>query len=200
MENQTALAFSSDGFCAWAISPPGASGEDALHDNLLVFAYPTKDIPAEFLVSLEKYVNDGGKILVIDSAENRKLHRQQPVGPLPYFTAKRERALAGDLEFETVTRDPTDNRPIDGPAANPHHQRRLAATDDATDPAIFAKVTDKPVYTTVHHGKGTVTVVGFGSRFVDLNMGFTGDNEPDRTLRAVYQVEFDLLHNVIEGH
>jgi hypothetical protein len=28
-------------------------------------------------------------------------------------------------------------------------------------------------------------------------MGFTGDNEPDPTLRAVYQAEFDLLRKIV---
>jgi hypothetical protein len=51
---------------------------------------------------------------------------------------------------------------------------------------------------TVPHGKGSVTLVGYGTRFSDLNMGFTGDNEPDPTLRAVYQVEFDLLRKIVE--
>ena len=170
-----------------------------LHDNLLVFAYPTKDIPAEFLVSLEKYVNDGGKILVIDSAENQSSTANSVLAPFPIHL-KRDAALAGDLELKPSPATQPTTAPSTAPLPIPITNAIEVVTDDATDPAIFAKVSDKPVCTTVHHGKGTVTVVGFGSRFVDLNMGFTGDNEPDPTLRAVYQIEFDLLHNVIEGH
>jgi hypothetical protein len=43
-----------------------------------------------------------------------------------------------------------------------------------------------------------VTVVGFGSRFADANMGATGDVIPDEGLKAVYAVQFALLRSMIE--
>ena len=37
-------------------------------------------------------------------------------------------------------------------------------------------------------GKGSVTVIGFASRFTDGNMGVTGDTIPDAALRKVYDL------------
>ena len=64
---------------------------------------------------------------------------------------------------------------------------------------VFASINGRPVGATVKQGKGSVTVIGFGVRFNDLNMGVTGDVVPDERLREVYEVEFRLLRSLIEG-
>ena len=43
-----------------------------------------------------------------------------------------------------------------------------------------------------------MTVVGFGNRFTDPNMGVTGDVVPDEGLKAVYKVQFWLLRAMID--
>lgn len=47
-------------------------------------------------------------------------------------------------------------------------------------------------------GKGTVVVVGFGSRFADTGMGTTGDVVPSANLRQVFDLQFALLRALIE--
>ena len=56
-----------------------------------------------------------------------------------------------------------------------------------------------PVAATVRHGQGSVTVVGFGSRFADARMGVTGDVVPDAELRRVFDLEFMLLRNLMSS-
>jgi hypothetical protein len=51
----------------------------------------------------------------------------------------------------------------------------------------------------VRHGKGTVTVVGFGSRFADAYMGITGDVVPDDGLRKVFDLQFAILKAIVSG-
>jgi hypothetical protein len=57
----------------------------------------------------------------------------------------------------------------------------------------------KTVAATVTRGKGSVAVIGFGSRFCDAHMGYTGDQPPDAAMRAVYDLEFALLRSMVEG-
>ena len=56
-----------------------------------------------------------------------------------------------------------------------------------------------PIAATVRHGKGTVTVIGFGSRFADAYMGVTGDVVPDDELRKVFDVQFLMLKTIISN-
>jgi len=54
-----------------------------------------------------------------------------------------------------------------------------------------------PVAATARHGQGTVTVLGFGSRFADTKMGVTGDVVPGESLRNVFELQFTLLRSLL---
>ena len=54
-----------------------------------------------------------------------------------------------------------------------------------------------PIAVTINHGQGTVTVIGFASRFTDRQMGVTGDVIPDAQLREVYELQFSLLKSIL---
>ena len=56
-----------------------------------------------------------------------------------------------------------------------------------------------PIAAKVRHGKGTVTVIGFGSRFVDAYMGVTGDVIPDEEMRKIFDLQFMMLNSIISG-
>jgi hypothetical protein len=171
------------------------SGNDALHDNLVIFTNPDKPVSSDFRDAVERYVSNGGKILVIDSAENQNPTANCLLAPFNVHFKRDSAALNGDL---TVT-ESASTQPTTNPSPMPVTNALEVATDEGMAGQILAKITDKPVSLTVSHGKGSVTLVGYATRFSDLNMGFTGDNEPDATLRAVYQVEFDLLRKIVEG-
>jgi hypothetical protein len=55
-----------------------------------------------------------------------------------------------------------------------------------------------PIAASIQHGKGSVTVIGFGSRFTDANMGVTGDVIPDESLRRVFELQFRFLKSIVE--
>ena len=56
-----------------------------------------------------------------------------------------------------------------------------------------------PVAATARYGQGSVTVIGFGSRFADAHMGVTGDVTPDAELRRVFDLEFTLLKDILSA-
>ena len=110
------------------------------------------------------------------------------------MSLKRDAALSGDLALSTPTTQPATTSPTPIAITNAVE----VAAEESTGATVLAKVNEKPVCTTVRHGKGSVTVVGFGSRFADANYGYTGDNEPDAAMRAAYQVQFDLVKKIVE--
>ena len=61
------------------------------------------------------------------------------------------------------------------------------------------RLNDHVVAATKKHGEGWVTVLGFGSRLTDLNMGVTGDEVPEPEVMKVYTFVFDLLRWLVES-
>jgi hypothetical protein len=56
-----------------------------------------------------------------------------------------------------------------------------------------------PIAAMARHGKGTITVIGFGSRFADAHMGVTGDVIPSEELMKVFDLQFTMLKSIISG-
>jgi hypothetical protein len=64
------------------------------------------------------------------------------------------------------------------------------------EPLMFYQ--DTPVAARARHGKGMVVALGFGSRFTDYRMGITGDVIPTPNQRQVFELEFQIIRNMIE--
>lgn len=156
------------------------SGPDALQGDLIVFLYPTRPVPAEFAQGLVRYVEGGGKVLVLDSPTNElstAASLLEPFGlsqkPLP----EQGGSLTGPSSWPAV--------PID--AAHEIIEGR---------PAFH--LGGKPVGAIARHGRGTVVALGFGSRFSDAQMGVTGDVVPDENLRKVFDLQFAVVRAIIQ--
>lgn len=156
-------------------------GPRALSGDLVVFLYPTRPVEAPFLAALERYVAGGGRVLVLDSAEN------------PRSTAAALLAPFG-LRLQAHPQPDGVLTNLAGLPAIPVQAARQVEGGTA-----FSHLHGRPVAAVVRHGRGTVTVLGLGARFTDARMGVTGDVEPDAALRQVYDYQFTLLRRLIEG-
>jgi len=153
---------------------------DAFSGDLLVLVYPNKPLPAGYGEQLEKYVREGGKVLVVDSPENQDSTANELIEPFGVSldpSSRKSGALKTRAKWPAV--------PI-----------TTAATVNGGEP--FAWLDERPVGASVACGEGSVTVLGFSSRFSDANMGVTGDLVPKDDMRAVYQVQFSLLRAIME--
>ena len=183
------LASSSGGCCDSGISSSGRNaGESLSAADLLVSLTRAKQPSDEYLERLEQYVHDGGKLLVIDSAENGSdadSSRSTANALLEPFgiSLDEESSVSGGLTSDFL------------PGGAPVEK---AITVSGGDP--FADIAGKTVGAWTRHGDGAVYVVGFGTRFSDLNMGVTGDTMPDDEMRKVYDLEYALLRWIVEGH
>jgi hypothetical protein len=156
-------------------------GPAALAGDLVVYLYPTRSVDAAYHAALERYVDEGGRVLVLDSAENTNSTAGALLKPFGLGLAPHPQPDG------TVA-------PVAGLPAIP--VQAALQTEGGT---AFAHLNGRPVATTLRRGRGTVTVLGLGARFVDVRMGVTGDVEPDAALRQVYDFQFGLLRRLIEG-
>lgn len=163
-----------------------AAGDKAFDSNVLVFLYPNGAVPSRFREQLAQYVENGGKVLVIDSPENSKSTANSLLHPF-------------GLAFKQST---NHTGRLDSPFGWPAINLGMALEVDLTRTAgaqPLATIEGSPVGATLARGKGSITVIGFGSTFTDANMGITGDVIPDASLRQVFDVEFALLRGIVEG-
>ncbi|MBI4580303.1 MAG: hypothetical protein HY718_11410 [Planctomycetes bacterium] len=163
-----------------------ASGDAAFKGDMLVFLAPDSDAADQPVIravrdKLVKYVEDGGKVLVVDMPANAKSIANSLLYPF-------------DLSVDHARR-------VDG---------QLTGTGGWDPVAIesacavkggrpWAHVDGVPVGTTARYGAGSITVIGFGSRLTDNNMGVTGDVLPDSGLQRVYDLEFAIFRGIMNG-
>ncbi|HEV2969428.1 MAG TPA: DUF4350 domain-containing protein [Pirellulales bacterium] len=157
--------------------------------NLLVVLHPDQDVPSSYRDAVTNYVRSGGKLLVIDSPQNVKSTANSLLFPFG-LAVDHATNYAGTL----AAKDGWPAVPISS-ACKITGGEPLLSFDGAPPGA------DKPpvVAAVAKLGQGTATVVGFGSRFTDFNMGVTGELEPDPELRKVYEVEYRLLRRIIDA-
>jgi len=151
------------------------SGADEFRGDLVVFLYPNRDVSDGFRAALERYVRAGGRALILDSLENAGSTADSLVHGFG-VRLERESALGGLLQ---------------GPPGWPQVAATSAYEIKGGEPVFW--IENRPVAARVNYGQGSVTIVGFGSRFTDTSMGVTGDVVPDAALRSVYDLEFRLL-------
>jgi len=158
-----------------------AEGPEARRGALVVEIDPSLDVPAEHVTALAEYVKAGGHLLVLDSAQNQGSTANSLLWPYDLSVDHRQ-ALAG---------------PLSVPEGWPSVPVEAACEVKGGTP--WASVQGRPVGTTAAVGNGTVTVIGFSSRFSDRKMGVTGDVVPDEKLRKVFDLQYGILRAIVEG-
>jgi len=157
-----------------------AIGKDVFSGDLAVLIYPSKPVSGNYIDALVSYVNGGGKVLIVESPENDK----STAGSIleQFGLSLRSDVGAGELSIDPGW-----------------PKIKVTAAREIAGGMLLIKLTDKPVAAVANKGKGSVTVIGVGSRFSDPQMGVTGDNEPDAELRGVYGLDFELIRSIIEN-
>jgi hypothetical protein len=167
------------------------SDEDALRGNLLVVLHPDREVSPQFRDAVESYVRRGGKLLVLDSPQNQKSTANSLLYPF-------NMAVDHATNF-TGTLAATGSLPaVPIPSACQIIGGDPLASFDGAPPGVASP----PVIAATKRfwfSPGTVTVVGFATRFTDVNMGVTGDSVPDAELGKVYELEYQLLRGIIDN-
>jgi len=154
-------------------------GNDVFAGNMIVFMHPNGPVSPEFRTRLDNYVSAGGKVLVLDSSANAQSTANLLLHPFG-LSVDHATPLAG---------------PLTAPEGWPAITVDSACEIKGGTPLI--RLGAASVASTINHGQGAVTVIGFASRFTDRQMGVTGDVIPDPQLQAVYEIEFSLLKSIL---
>jgi len=172
--------------------------------DAIVLCCPHLPLPRGFRERMVEYVRNGGKLLVLDSADRSVvLPGSDPLAVASAASASPQvdtSSTAGFLlEPFGMMIDVADplSGDLDSHGKWPAVPIAKAAAVSGGEP--LAWVQGRPVAARCDFGKGSVTVIGFGSRFNDANMGIFGDVVPDDALKAVYAIEFSLVREIIDG-
>ena len=155
------------------------AGPDLTDANIVVVLQPTEYVRPEFRERLERYVAEGGHLLVVDSPENTASTANtllQPFGLSREWTAW-----------------------LKGPIT-PHVALPAIPVDSALEIRggwALAEMEGRTVAAAKRHKKGSVWVIGFGKRFMDSDMGITGDVVPGPELRKIHDFEFALFRMIL---
>ncbi|MFO7899699.1 MAG: hypothetical protein R6V58_11650 [Planctomycetota bacterium] len=187
-------------------------GDEALSGDLVVFLHPNKEPDEAFVRKLVRYVAEGGHVLVVDSPQNvysgseslDNLYRysgsvsdaEQMMKEKKIESGSTANALLEPFGMRTGRRLTGGGR-LTLPAGWPTIPVETAC--EVQGGRAWARLGGAPVGASTSYGKGSVTVVGFGERFTDPRMGYSGNVEPDDDLRRVFEVEFRLLRAIVAG-
>jgi hypothetical protein len=151
-------------------------GDAAFQGDGLVLICPTRSVSAAFRERLQRYVEGGGKLLVVDSLEQENSTANSVLWPF---------GLASD---HGAAQTAGEKLRLDGAAEVP-----LPSSCAIRGGQPLAWWKDMPVAAQASYGRGTVTAIGFGSLFNDASMGFHWLPEPEPDVLARYEVLYTLL-------
>jgi hypothetical protein len=167
--------------------------ERAFEGDLIIFILPSERPGPAFLRRLAEYVDSGGHVLVLDAPENTGSTANRLVTPFGLLLVRDPPVIAPTPEGEI----PPSGDPLAGPAGWPSIKAPSAL--EVKGGKALCRHQGRPVAAAIRHGKGTVTVLGFGTRFSDANMGITDQAEPTPEIRRVFDFELSLLRAIVDG-
>jgi len=163
------------------------SGTEAFSGDLLVIFYPSREPSDEFHERLVHYVENGGRLLVVDSPQNGKSTANDLLKPFNKLAVSHDTPRRGNLVIRDEDGKPWARIPVDA-AWSVSGGEPFAALDGQT-----------PIGTTAGFGKGTVTVLGFGSLFNNASLRGSWDLPPPQKSLVPYDVLTAVVRGLMTG-
>lgn len=160
--------------------PVRRCGAEVFGGQALLILCPTRAVDAEYRRRLVEYVRAGGRVLVVDSSDNRG----STAGELlePFGLALGPPAPAGTLH----TSEAWPALPVE-----------TAGSVEGGTPILWSDAT--PVATEARLGRGTLIVVGCGTLLNDTALGRHWMVEPDAATQTRYALWYGLLERAVAG-
>jgi hypothetical protein len=158
--------------------------EDLTDADMLVVINPQKPFRAEEIGQVRDYLERGGKVLMMDSADNGNSTADEL---LASFGMKMNREKSATLP------------PAYSPAWMGAAGRNRAIAIDGGE-ALLRSYEGEPILSMVKVGKGTVAALTFSRLFTNPPMGGSYRVIPNQQQRAIYDLQFNLLRGLGEGN
>lgn len=150
----------------------------------IIVIRPVRPFSAVEIDAVGRFLKAGGSMLVLDSPTNAKSTANELLRPfgLSFATgACRGTTLVEPASSATICRTP-------------------AAMAVAGGTPLLRTDHDETVLAVARVERGQIIAAGLSDRFCDIQMGGGSRTIPNRDLRATYELEFELLHGVVEGN
>jgi hypothetical protein len=155
-------------------------GDESLTGDACVILYPNRSPSRRMLKATTRYVEQGGNLLIVDDPENVGSTANALLAP---FGLSVGRDGIGEGKLQSAR---WPSVPVKQPAEV--HGGNTCAT-----------LGGRTVAASTNRGRGTVMVIGFGRRFTNSEMGGSPDLPPDPPMRLVYEVEFQILRELLKS-
>ncbi len=149
--------------------------------RLLVLMNPNKDFSAQELLRIRRYLQAGGRVLVLDGAHNTGSTANRLLGE--YGIRIEEAPFAQSFVFDK------DGRKI----AAVERPRPVTGGEP-----ILTLAFGKPFVTATKVGKGVIAAMASSHLFTDRTMGVTS-TVPDSYQSGIYETEYWLFRNLMTG-
>ena len=154
----------------------GAGDKTFVGDGLVILC-PTRSVSQQYQDQLLRYVESGGKVLVVDAAAVEGSTANSLLWPFG-LASNHSASPAPKGKLRCVVEAP---------------EIPLEASCEITGGKPLAWLGETPVAASARYGNGTVTAIGFGDLFNDASMGLHWLPEPDAETRQRYDVLYALL-------
>ena len=157
------------------------TGRGVFRGDALVVICPSRSVPPWYCDQLERFVAGGGDLMVIDSPTNVGSTAASLLWPFG-LSIEHGQAWQGTLAM-------ADGWP----------GFRIEQALEVAGGEPIARLGELPVAAVTQHGEGRVIAVGFGPAIDDESLGNRWDLEPDTSMRARYDVVYQLARLLLDG-
>ncbi|MCK5187999.1 MAG: hypothetical protein KAR43_12785, partial [Deltaproteobacteria bacterium] len=157
--------------------------EDLRDANMLIIINPHKTFSPDELEKVKEYLQKGGRLLLMDGLTNTSSTANELLAPFG-MNIKRERRVTLPSTYSTSWMSRLGQNSafyIEGGDA------RLHSTEG------------KPILATSRIGNGMIAVMTFSQLFTNPPMGGSYRVVPNQQQRDIYNLEFNILRELVEG-
>jgi len=151
--------------------------------SILIIINPHQEFHPDELTKIKAYLEQGGKILLMDSPLNEQSTANELLVPLG-MNIKRDKEITLPVPYHLswMTRHGQSSAfPIEG------------------GNGLLQSVEGLPIISTATMGKGMIAIMTFSQLFTNPPMGGSYRIEPNQQQRQIYELQFDILRGLIEG-
>jgi len=159
-----------------------AEGDAVFQGDAVVMIYPSRPASEEFRKRLVAYVDNGGRLLVIDAGLNDVPSTSNQI-LRPFGLALN---YSAPWQGELVLKEPWPRIKVD------------SAWEVVGGQSVATLNGERTVCAIVPYGKGQVMAASFGNMFDDKHMGSYWSHDPDVTERTRYDVLFALMRRLVK--
>ena len=158
--------------------------EDLKDASMLIIINPNKEFQPDELEKVKDFLQQGGKLLLMDGANNLNSTANELLAPFG-MKIKGEKKVTLPSTYNTSWMSRLG--------------QNKAFAIEGGDGLLFS-VEGKPILVTAKTGKGMIAIMTFSQLFTNPPMGGSYRVQPNQQQKEIYELEFNILRGLVEGN